>query len=330
MYRGVTPGMLMIPSEPQVSSRYGDMSPDPNKKTPRSFQCRESLWQKFEQMAKELECSVDYLINDAMKQYARQRGYSGTTRASEGNATQSAPAGAAHGRAPVDASQSSDTLGAVTTSGSGAHNLSAGSGAPPHPAHAAASPPPYQASAPPAVQPPPARPKTAPMHAPPPIPAVPPPAPPAPGAKRVVPGHGFGAPPPIPGVTSVMPPTPPPMPGRVAPPPPVVPSARVAAGTQAMGMPARTLTVLFQGQMSTINKDRFIIGRGKQTSDLTIKDPNVSRQHALIEFVNGQYYISDMGSTNGIEYQGQRVQRRAIVDGDVVKICDHELSFSYR
>ena len=43
------------------------MSQDPNKKIPRNFQCREALWTKFEQMAKELECSVDYLINDAMK-----------------------------------------------------------------------------------------------------------------------------------------------------------------------------------------------------------------------------------------------------------------------
>src|SRR6187402_2917707 len=53
------------------------MTSDPNKKTTRTFQCREALWQKFEQMARELECSIDYLINDAMKQYARQRGYAG-------------------------------------------------------------------------------------------------------------------------------------------------------------------------------------------------------------------------------------------------------------
>jgi neural Wiskott-Aldrich syndrome protein len=32
------------------------MNSDPNKKTPRTFQCRDSLWQKFEQMARELEC----------------------------------------------------------------------------------------------------------------------------------------------------------------------------------------------------------------------------------------------------------------------------------
>src|SRR5262245_13968311 len=51
------------------------MSADPNKKSARSFQCRDVLWETFEQMARELECSIDYLINESMKQYARQRSY---------------------------------------------------------------------------------------------------------------------------------------------------------------------------------------------------------------------------------------------------------------
>src|SRR5271165_3914288 len=54
------------------------MSADPNKKSARSFQCRDVLWETFEQMARELECSIDYLINESMKQYARQRSYGGT------------------------------------------------------------------------------------------------------------------------------------------------------------------------------------------------------------------------------------------------------------
>ena len=60
--------------------------------------------------------------------------------------------------------------------------------------------------------------------------------------------------------------------------------------------------IFYRGQQFPITKDRFVIGRGKQTSDLTIKDPNVSRQHAMIEFVGGQYFIIDLGSTNGVEY----------------------------
>ena len=50
---------------------------DPSKKSPRTFQCRDQLWETFEQMARELECSIDYLVNEAMKQYARQRSYGG-------------------------------------------------------------------------------------------------------------------------------------------------------------------------------------------------------------------------------------------------------------
>ena len=98
----------------------------------------------------------------------------------------------------------------------------------------------------------------------------------------------------------------------------------------APSQPSGTLSITYQGEVFQVTKDRFIIGRGKQTSDLTIKDPNVSRQHAMIEFLTGQYYIVDMGSTNGVEYNGQRVQRKVISDGDTFKVCDHELRFSFQ
>ncbi|MCE9578856.1 MAG: hypothetical protein K8W52_37370, partial [Deltaproteobacteria bacterium] len=52
---------------------------DQSKKTMRHFYCRDVLWETFEQMARELECSIDYLINESMKQYARQRSYSPRT-----------------------------------------------------------------------------------------------------------------------------------------------------------------------------------------------------------------------------------------------------------
>lgn len=109
------------------------------------------------------------------------------------------------------------------------------------------------------------------------------------------------------------------MPRTSAPPPPPPPAAPAATG----------LSIYYGGERYTVTKDRFVIGRGKQSSDLTIKDPNVSRQHAMVEFLNGQYYIVDMGSTNGVEFNGQRVQRKVINDGDFFKVCDHELRFSY-
>jgi hypothetical protein len=39
----------------------------------RSFTCREPLWQSLEALSLELDCSIDYLINDALKQYLRHR-----------------------------------------------------------------------------------------------------------------------------------------------------------------------------------------------------------------------------------------------------------------
>jgi len=113
---------------------------------------------------------------------------------------------------------------------------------------------------------------------------------------------------------------PPPMP-RGGPPPPAPP--------RAPGAPIDQLAIYYGGERFPINKERFIIGRGKQSSDLTIKDPNVSRQHAMVELLNGQYYVVDMGSTNGVEFRGQRIQRKAIDDGDVFRICDHELRFLF-
>ena len=115
-----------------------------------------------------------------------------------------------------------------------------------------------------------------------------------------------------------VPPPPPPQPHHQQPPPP--PAAQYGS----------SLSIYYQNERFPVTKDRFIIGRGKQSSDLTIKDPNVSRQHAMIEFLNGQYYIVDMGSTNGVEYRGQRIQRKVINEGDVFKVCDHELHFSFQ
>jgi len=279
------------------------MTSDPNKKTTRTFQCREALWQKFEQMARELECSVDYLINDSMKQYARQRGYGAA-----GTGGQSIPPPLV---APPPPPMPSSNPTAATP-------LPAPLLAPPPPAVATVAPlPPPPGGSRGAPPPPPAPPP--PAGRPPkrtgPGPVAAPPAPPPPG------GAARKAPPPLAPSRSIPPP-----PGGVAKPaPPPIP-VPVSAPSQ----PSGTLSITYQGEVFQVTKDRFIIGRGKQTSDLTIKDPNVSRQHAMIEFLTGQYYIVDMGSTNGVEYNGQRVQRKVISDGDTFKVCDHELRFSFQ
>jgi hypothetical protein len=93
--------------------------------------------------------------------------------------------------------------------------------------------------------------------------------------------------------------------------------------------PRGRLTVQCGGGSTTIQQDRFVIGRAKGACDLVISDFNVSRQHATVERQGEHWFIVDMGSTNGVQYRGNRISRKAIEDGDVFWVCGHELVFTY-
>ncbi|MFW5925760.1 MAG: FHA domain-containing protein, partial [Myxococcota bacterium] len=140
---------------------------------------------------------------------------------------------------------------------------------------------------------------------PPPSPAAGPPSPPRPSPPDVTP----------------RPDAPPPLPGQAPPP---------AASGPAPRSDRPPLFLIFNGEKIPIDKDEFVIGRGAKHADLAIKDGNISRRHVAVVFQNGQFFIRDLGSTNGIEYAGERVEARRIDDGDVFHLCDYELRFSYQ
>jgi hypothetical protein len=117
------------------------------------------------------------------------------------------------------------------------------------------------------------------------------------------------------------------------PPPPPMPSgfAAAAGAVTAQGDAlAPPLYVVFQNQRFLVDKEQFIIGRGAKSSDLPIRDGNISRKHAAVIRKNGGYYIKDLGSTNGIDYNGARIDNKRIEEGDVFTICDYEIRFTYR
>jgi len=276
------------------------MSADPNKKSARTFQCRDVLWETFEQMARELECSVDYLVNEAMKQYARQRSYGGSRTPYPAAPGTDSQAGRAPAPAPAEIPAPLPSSGRPV--GGGALPPPGRLPAPPgRPAHHPTAPGPAPRSALP-LPPPPGRPSAA---------AMPAPAPPPPPQRS--------APPPA-------------MPATRSVPPPLPRSghARATGAGPSNGSHGASLSLVYNGERHPITKDRFVIGRGKQSSDLTLKDPNVSRQHAMVEFQNGVYFMVDMGSTNGVAINGQRIARKQIAEGDVFRICDHDLQFTYR
>src|SRR5262245_40515369 len=213
---------------------------DQSKKTMRHFYCRDVLWETFEQMANDFDCSIDYLINEAMRYYARSKNYqSAHATGSERSSVPGMPSSPAPGpfaATPSSNPPSSPPSGALRRTG---------------------PPPPPAAAAPRAPLPAPTQPDPPPAYASPPSSS---------GARRAVT-------------------------------PPVAPAAPAALPT---------LFLVFNSQRIPIEKDQFIIGRGSKTSDLAIKDGNISRKHAAVIRRNGTYYIKDLGSTNGIDYKGMR------------------------
>lgn len=292
------------------------MTQDKSKKTLRHFQCRDYLWDLFEQMSTELECSPDYLINEAMRQYARSRNYvTGATskprsykpnsgaitsgwqtepgapvqppRRASGAFTEPPPRPGDIMRSSVEDPRPSSRppmLPSVAPAPPDAEfhedfeGLSSVATNPPHAERFAAAP--RQT----------ARPSSASIN--------------APARPRTSTAERSATPPPL---------------DRVAPPEPRGEAMRQGG----------TLYVIYRGQRHAIDKEEFMIGRGARSADLSIKDGNISRRHAAVVFQNGDFYLQDLGSTNGVEYQGQRIESKRIENGDVFFLCDHELRFVY-
>ncbi len=233
---------------------------DQSKKTMRHFYCRDVLWDTFEQMATDFDCSIDYLINEGMHYFARSKKYNpGSPQSPQGQMQQ-------QHQQPMQQQQ------------------------PQQPRAGGPMPPGGRGGAP----------------RPPPPPGGGPPMGPAYSARRTLqrPSRSPQA-----------------DPGQ-RPPPGVRPAMEPAAGP--------TLYLIFNNQQIPIDKDQFIIGRGSKTSDLAIKDGNISRKHSAVIRRNGTFYIKDLGSTNGIDYKGMRIDNKRIDEGDIFHLCDYELRFTYR
>ncbi len=107
------------------------------------------------------------------------------------------------------------------------------------------------------------------------------------------------------------------------------PPAGVAAPAAPEPAKTRALYLYFEGQCYAIDQEQFVIGRGSKYSDLPIKDANISRRHCAIVRRDGSYFIKDLGSTNGVEFNGERVDDHKVEEGTLYRLCDHELRFSF-
>jgi len=85
-----------------------------------------------------------------------------------------------------------------------------------------------------------------------------------------------------------------------------------------------TLTVA--GRKHEVTKASVVLGRSRE-ADVRVSDVNVSRRHAELRQEGAGYWIVDLGSTNGVEVNGKRVDRTRVRDGDRIVLGSTEVVF---
>lgn len=86
------------------------------------------------------------------------------------------------------------------------------------------------------------------------------------------------------------------------------------------------------GMRHPLDPPGIVIGRGNE-ADLRINDPGVSRRHAEIRVYPAEnrpsVSVVDLGSTNGMQVNGSRVQQATLEDGSTVKIGNTTMTIRY-
>jgi ribosomal protein S27AE len=81
------------------------------------------------------------------------------------------------------------------------------------------------------------------------------------------------------------------------------------------------------GHTLTLAKARAIIGR--KGADFALNDPEVSRQHCLVEVREDYVNLKDMDSTNGTFFENERVRAAILQDGAEFRVGSTTIRFSF-
>ena len=99
--------------------------------------------------------------------------------------------------------------------------------------------------------------------------------------------------------------------------------------------PARAVLVIrdggFDGMEYELSCEETIIGRNP-TTDITLLDENISREHSIIlwEQETGGFSIEDLQSTNGTKVNGKRVRSATLQHEDQIEIGRTRFTFLLR
>jgi hypothetical protein len=105
----------------------------------------------------------------------------------------------------------------------------------------------------------------------------------------------------------------------------------ITADQVAAEAPARLTfeTGPFAGRVVGIPQGSAAVGRAP-SNDIVIGDPATSGRHARIELRQGDYWVSDLGSTNGTLVNGEPIIDKQLSHGDVISIGQNTIRFTLR
>jgi hypothetical protein len=84
--------------------------------------------------------------------------------------------------------------------------------------------------------------------------------------------------------------------------------------------------LLVEGRRHELGAGVVVLGRSSECG-IVLADANVSRQHAEVRRVGDGFVIGDLGSTNGIEVNGRRVESSPLASGDRIVLGSTEITF---
>ena len=89
-----------------------------------------------------------------------------------------------------------------------------------------------------------------------------------------------------------------------------------------------SLEISEDGEVHTVPLTGSVVTIGRLPEcEVVLKDAGASRRHAQIRHQNGAYVLTDLGSTNGTQLNGETVQSRPLSDGDRITIGTTVLRF---
>jgi len=83
-------------------------------------------------------------------------------------------------------------------------------------------------------------------------------------------------------------------------------------------VPAHLLS-LSDGPSIQIDKPILLIGRHEEC-DVQLNSKKISRLHCVVAQINDYFVVKDLGSTNGVRINGQRVAEGKLVPGDELQV----------